>query len=427
LKLFTFTGDSPAQALKYAQEACSKNALVISTKQISKKSRDKDAVYEVIVAAENSNILPPPTKKERETPKKEQEQERPISKKLLSDEVILDISNQAKILSEKRQQEELNSKKEEDIKSNSQKDHYMEDIQHDIHTLNEQISLLQTMLWKEMKPTRSNFIIPPEFAEIYKLAKQSGMDEEDLNQIMQSTITYMPAQMKDQPAKIKKYFQVLLKKMIKIKQEETFSKKNQKIVMFVGPTGVGKTTSLAKLAARFSFLEHKYKVGIITLDTYRIGALEQLFQYAKTMKLPIEDVLDSSDFKKALDTFSYCDLILIDTAGSSQFDQKRILKISKLIEKSEKQISVKLVLSASTKLEDLQQIYKKFSFLHIDSLIITKFDETNSFGNIFSLSFQTEKSLSYFSYGQEVPNDIMPASKEFLVECILNGYKRSEN
>ncbi len=426
MKLFTFTGDSPAQALKYAQEACSKNALVISTKQISKKTKDKDAVYEVIVAAENSNILPPPTK-EKEIPTKKAE-DRPISKKLLSDEVILDISNQAKILSEKRIQEEIESKKEEDIKkSNSQKDHYIEDIQHDIHTLNEQISLLQTMLWKEMKPTRSNFIIPPEFAEIYKLAKQSGMDEDDLNQIMQSTITYMPAQMKDQPAKIKKYFQVLLKKMIKIKQEEIFNKKDQKIVMFVGPTGVGKTTSLAKLAARFSFLEHKYKVGIITLDTYRIGALEQLFQYAKTMKLPIEDVLDSSDFKKALDTFSYCDLILIDTAGSSQFDQKRILKISNLIEKSEKNISVKLVLSASTKLEDLQQIYKKFSFLHIDSLIITKFDETNSFGNIFSLSFQTEKSLSYFSYGQEVPNDIMPASKEFLVECILNGYKRSEN
>ena len=168
----------------------------------------------------------------------------------------------------------------------------------------------------------SNFIMPPEFAEIYKLAKQSGMDETDLNKIMQSTITYMPSQMKNSQTTIKKYFQVLLKKMIRIKTEEEFSKKDQKIMMFVGPTGVGKTTSLAKLAARFSFLDYKYKVGIITLDTYRIGALEQLFQYAKTMKLPIEDVLDSSDFKKALDTFAYCDLILIDTAGSSQFDQK---------------------------------------------------------------------------------------------------------
>ncbi len=424
MKLFTFTGDSPTQALKYAQEACGKNALVISTKQISKKTKDKDAIYEVIVAAENSsNILPPPTT-QKDSSSKNSEEEKPISKKLLSDEVILDISNQAKILSEKRIKEEEKSKQEID---NQQKNHYIKDIQHDIHTLNEQISLLQTMLWKEMKPIKSNFIIPPEFAEVYKLAKQSGMDEEDLNQIMQTTITYMPAQMKDQPSKIKKYFQILLKKMIKIKQEESFSKKDQQIVMFVGPTGVGKTTSLAKLAARFSFLEHKYKVGIITLDTYRIGALEQLFQYAKTMKLPIEDVLDSSDFKKALDTFSYCDLILIDTAGSSQFDQKRILKISKLLQKTEKKISVKLVLSASTKLEDLKQIYKKFSFLEIDSLIITKFDETNSFGNVFSLSFQTKKSLSYFSYGQEVPNDIMPASKEFLVECILNGYKRNES
>ena len=411
MKLFTFKGDSPAQALKYAQEACSKNALVISTKQISKKTKDKNAVYEVVVAAENNKLLLSSNK----------EEEKPFaSKKILSDKVILDISNQAKILSEKRVQEE----KKEPIKQENQP---LEDIQHDIHTLNEQISLLQTMLWKEMRPTDTNFIIPPEFAEIYKLAKQSGMDEKDLNQILKSTIEYMPYQMKNRPTTIKRYFQVLLKKMIKVKEEDEFSKKNQKIMMFVGPTGVGKTTSLAKLAARFSFLSHKYKVGIITLDTYRIGALEQLFQYAKTMKLPIEDVLDSSDFKKALDTFAYCDLILIDTAGSSQFEQKRILKISNLLQKTDKDISVNLVLSASTKLDDLKQIYKKFSFLDIDSLIITKFDETNSFGNVFSLSFQTEKNLSYFSYGQEVPNDIMPASKDFLVECILNGYKRNEN
>ena len=421
MKLFTFKGNSPAQALKYAQEACSKNALVISTKQISKKTREQDAIYEVVVAAESSNLLPPTSKEKEIIP----QNNIPRSKKLLSDEVILDISNQAKILSEKRLQEE--KKKEDTTQSSTLEDHSIEDIHHDIHALNEQISLLQTMLWKEMHPSESTFIIPPEFAEVYKLSKQSGMDEKDLNQIMQSTITYMPSQMKSRPATIKRYFQVLLKKMIKIKTEEEFTKKDQKIMMFVGPTGVGKTTSLAKLAARFSFLDHKYKVGIITLDTYRIGALEQLFQYAKTMKLPIEDVLDSSDFKKALDTFSYCDLILIDTAGSSQFDQKRILKISHLLQKTEKDISVNLVLSASTKLEDLKQIYRKFSFLNIDSLIITKFDETNSFGNVFSLSYQTEKSLSYFSYGQEVPNDIMPASKDFLVECILNGYKRNEN
>ena len=216
---------------------------------------------------------------------------------------------------------------------------------------------------------------------------------------------------------------MLLKKMLGVRVEREIPKGNKKIVMLVGPTGVGKTTTLAKLAARFSFIQYHYKVGIITLDTYRIGALEQLFQYAKMMKLPFEDVVDTHDFQKALDALSYCDLILIDTVGASQFDREKLVKISNFLDASDRSIDVNLVVSASTKLEDLRDIHANFSFLNLDTMIVTKFDETKGFGNIFSLSSETSLPLSYFSLGQEVPDDIIPASSDFLVDCIFKGYQ----
>ncbi len=163
-------------------------------------------------------------------------------------------------------------------------------------------------------------------------------------------------------------------------------------------------------------------MGIITLDTYRIGAVEQLFQYAKMMKLPIEDVVEPNDFNDALNSLNHCDVILIDTVGSSQYDKQKLSKLSEFIQRSSFDIDVNLVLSAGSKLDDLRDIYNNFSFLNIDTLIFTKFDETKVFGTVFSLIYETNRPVSYFSIGQEVPDDIMAASSDFLVDCILEGF-----
>ncbi|MFA6756757.1 MAG: flagellar biosynthesis protein FlhF, partial [Sulfurospirillaceae bacterium] len=264
-----------------------------------------------------------------------------------------------------------------------------------------------------------------EFAQIYKLAMQSGMSKEHLNTIMRLTLEHMPTRMKSSSETVKRYFQVLLRKMIPVRHESTLNKGQQKVMMFVGPTGVGKTTTLAKLAARYSYLaQQRYKVGIITLDTYRIGAVEQLFQYAKMMRLPVEDVVDINDFENAIKSLAYCDIILVDTVGSSQYDKEKLLKLDTFLKDSSAQIDVNLVLSAGTKLEDLKEIYSNYSFLNIDTLIFTKLDETKVFGNIFSLIYETKKPISYFSTGQEVPDDLRISSSEFLVECILDGFKK---
>ena len=299
----------------------------------------------------------------------------------------------------------------------------IDDVAKQVNALNEKLGLITDMIWDERAPNRNNLAIPPEFASIYKAAKKSGMKNEHLEAIMQATIQNLPASMKSNPTAVKRYFYSLLRNMLPCRKER--SDKKQRIMMLVGPTGVGKTTTLAKLAARFAYgNEKRYKTGIITLDTYRIGAVEQLFQYAKMMKLPILDVIEVEEFKDAIKTLSHCDVILIDTTGNSQYDKEKLDKLDKFLKHSGAQIDVNLVLSAGSKVEDLMEIYNGFSFLDIDTLIITKFDETRIFGNVFSLIYETNTPVSYFCVGQEVPDDLLEAKSEFLVECVLDGYDK---
>jgi len=419
VKLLSFTADTPSNALKKAQFQCGEDALVVSTKEIQKKSFGKDAVYEVVVAVEEKEI-----QKKKEKPKKK------------SSDILLDISKAAKQISqiedittpsapnelkEKLQLQTEQVSKTKDVSS-------YKEIKNEISKLSDKVKLIQEMFWDEKAPQRGTLNIPSEFAEIYKKAKLSGMDQNDLDSIMELTLEHMPYNMRKNSKSVKRYFQVLLRKMIPIRLESQTDKNKKKIMMFVGPTGVGKTTTLAKLAARYSYLKDKReKVGIITLDTYRIGAVEQLFQFAKMMRLPIEDVIDIGDFARAIRSLSFCDTILIDTIGSSQYDKEKLAKMEKFLQNSEVEIDVNLVLSSSTKLEDLREIYKNFEYLNIDTMIFTKFDETKSFGNIFSLTKEVAKPLSYFSIGQEVPDDIMVASSEFLVDCILDGFKKEKD
>lgn len=416
MKFHTFSGETPAEALKRAQQECGENALVISTKQIRKKTISSSALYEVVVAIEDAPMQGAPRVEPKAEPKYNKSGE----------DVLFSLSEAAKQISQIAQATSdtsfANSMKplEKTVPNED-----LGDIKNEINKLADKIKLIQEMFWEEKAPHRNHLAIPSEFSEIYKLAKTSGMGEDHLENIMNLTLEHMPVRMKNSSETIKRYFQVLLRKLIPVRVEAELPKGSKRVMMFVGPTGVGKTTTIAKLAARYSYIQEKRsKVGIITLDTYRIGAVEQLFAYAKMMRLPIEDVVDPSDFNSALSSLGHCDVILIDTVGSSQYDKEKLIKLNKFLQNSQMQIDVNLVLSAGCKLEDLKEIYKNFSFLNIDTLIFTKFDETKVFGTIFSLIYDTDKPVSYFSIGQEVPDDIVPASSDFLVECILEGFEK---
>jgi flagellar biosynthesis protein FlhF len=392
VKLYTFTGSTPTIALSKAQSACGEDALVVNTKMIRKKTLSKDGLYEVVVALEDSRA------KESQT-------------------ASFDSSNLDIVEDSIEQSDTIDRLAiDENITHNSKE---IQELKESIVLVNERMLKLQEIMLDQ--DSRGDFFVPPEFMSIYSKLKKSGMKYSHLKSIIGESIKYMPPYMKDSDQTIQRYFRVLLKKMLPIRKEMKLS--SQKIMIFVGPTGVGKTTTLAKLAARYSFLQGNYKVGIITLDTYRIGALEQLYQYSKMMKLPIEDLVDPVDFDKALNRFINMDIILIDSAGSSQYDRDKLEKIKDFLDSTELKVEVNLVLSANSKLEDLEDTLESFKFLNIDTLMVTKFDETKNFGNIFSLIKDSKLPLSYFLNGQEVPDDLKEADGNYLVECLLEGYR----
>ena len=433
MKILTFSGASPAEALKKAQHSVGEDAMLIETKEIRKKSLTQTALYEIIVGIDEETAA---KLSERER-QKTQEVSIPVAKS--SADVLYNISEAARQISKIADVTQSESPMMDEtynankvvarVKEKSTDPVEFKEIKDEISKLGDKVKLIQNMFWDERSDKMGNIHIPPEFSEIYKLTLQSGMNAAHIEEIMGLTLEHMPLKMRENSQTVKRYFQVLLRKMVPVRMESTPKPAAQKVIMLVGPTGVGKTTSIAKLAARYSFMmQKKYKVGLIVLDTYRIGAVEQLMQYARMMKLGIETVVDPPEFASALNAMSYCDYILIDTMGSSPYDKEKITKIYDGLQHNTTDMNVEtvLVLPSSIKYEDLKATYDNFEPLGIDTMMFTKLDETRGFGNIFSLMYETAKPISYFSIGQEVPEDLVVASSDYLVDCMLNGFDREK-
>lgn len=191
-----------------------------------------------------------------------------------------------------------------------------------------------------------------------------------------------------------------------------------KPIFFIGSTGVGKTTTIAKLASIYTLVK-KYKVALITADTYRIAAVEQLRTYANILDIPIKVIYKEEEIIDCIEEFSDMDLILIDTAGRSYQDTKHLNELKELLAQVEEK-QVYLVLSLSTKNSDLKKTISAYHFTDL-SLIFTKLDETLAYGGILNLKHQTGKSLAYVTTGQNVPGDIAELDPYEIANKILGG------
>ena len=217
---------------------------------------------------------------------------------------------------------------------------------------------------------------------------------------------------------------VYQKMILKMGQPATITpaKKGPKVIFFIGSTGVGKTTTVAKLAAKYK-IEMKKEVALVTIDTYRIKAADQLGEYASIMKIPLSVIYEPSELSEKVEKLSGYDYIMVDTSGFShknnEMRSKSIELISSLDDKFEREVY--LLLSATTKYRDLKEIIDSYKEFTDFNMIFTKLDETVNLGNIFNCKLYSGNNLSYVTNGQNVPDDIEVVDTQKLVKQLLGG------
>lgn len=194
-----------------------------------------------------------------------------------------------------------------------------------------------------------------------------------------------------------------------------------KFVFFIGPTGVGKTTTIAKLASTFK-INKKAKVAMFTADTYRIAAVDQLRSYATILNVPLRVIYSEDELGEAAEDFRGYDIVLVDTAGRSHRNKEQRDDLERLLcAVPEEQREIFLVLSVTTKYRDLVKITEAYSEIADYSIVFTKLDETGAIGNIFNVRMLTDAPLSYTTFGQNVPDDIAQINPQSIAKQLLGG------
>lgn len=197
------------------------------------------------------------------------------------------------------------------------------------------------------------------------------------------------------------------------------SRGRARVAMFIGPTGVGKTTTIAKLAANFKIRESK-KVAMITIDTYRIAAVDQLKTYAELIEVPLHVVLTPGELAQSIESLRDCDVVLIDTAGRSQNDRLRLNQLCGFLRAAEADY-VNLVIAAPSSRSAVASTLDRFLPLGVNGIVMTKLDEAIALGSVLNVAAASKMPIRYVTTGQDVPDDISPADPARVAQCIVEG------
>ena len=297
--------------------------------------------------------------------------------------------------------------------------------------IEEKLSTLQNLLEKQIGNTQeeekesegeekkedSNVAF---FHLLYKMLLDNEIEETYANQLVEELDGSVKP---DMP--IDYLLSVVYQKMVlKFGQTKTIqsAEKGPKLVYFIGPTGVGKTTTIAKIASRLSVVEKK-KIVLLTADTYRIAAAEQLRTYANILDVPFRIIYTPQEIRSAIEDYAAYDYIFVDTSGHSQKNTDQRDDTVALLRAADGQAEkeVYLVVSATTKYRDLLNIADTYQKLTDFRLVFTKLDETQCQGNLFNLRLHTDAPMSYVTCGQNVPDDIGEFDAQKTVKLLLGG------
>jgi len=259
---------------------------------------------------------------------------------------------------------------------------------------------------------------PENLVVLYQQLIFNGVEEKFARRLIEESMKNIPTNELDDFSYVKIFLARMLMKIVKVTGGLRVEPGRQRIMALVGPTGVGKTTTVAKLASE-QLLKFRQKVGLITIDTFRIAAVEQLKVYAKIMGVPIAVVSGREDLGRAIREFSDRDMVFIDTGGRSQRDALQMSEIYQIFG-SDSPIETYLTLAVTTKDTDQSEITRRFGQIPLTGVVYTKLDESTTFGSIFNHSIRFKTPVAYLTTGQKVPEDIEVATKERLVDLLLN-------
>lgn len=287
------------------------------------------------------------------------------------------------------------------------------------YDINEMKSLMDNM--SKLIEENSNISHFPKVGQsLFMRLKRHEVEEKIAKKIVKSTLQNLPPNTGLPEDQLENLFMAnVLKQLRKNKafKLKTTGQRSPQTFALIGPTGVGKTTTIAKLAAMYAIMERK-KVALLTVDTYRIAAVEQLKTIAEIMEVPIKVVYSVSQMRDAIMEYHDKDVIFIDTAGRSHKNPLQVEELKTYMEIAEPN-EIFLVLSGTSKYNDLLDIMAVYSDFNISRLIFTKLDETSSYGPIYNIACKSKIPIAYFTNGQNIPDDIEVADHLKLVQLMM--------
>lgn len=409
-----FQAETETEAIMLAKEELGKDAIVMNIKVIRPRGvykLFKKSMVEITAAVDDDITYTNGEKMLSELQKIKQEKEKAASEqvKTQSQQTLPPLRNNPNIIFE---EETENSS----FNGETAIEQRLNELQ---NLLEKQIQVKEEKIEEIKEKTKSE----SKSAVYTRLIMEQMINNEVDHKYAAQIIDEIKNGIDDESAVDKVLSSVYQKIVLKIGQVKTISigENSPKYIFFIGPTGVGKTTTIAKIASDLK-LKKKANIALVTSDTYRIAAVEQLRTYANILSIPLKVVYTPEEMEAVKDELAGYDVVLIDTAGRSHQSKEQKEDIKKILEAvPEQERDAYLVLSATTKYRDLIKITENYSEIVKYNLIFTKLDETDCVGNILNIHMLTNAPLSYTTYGQNVPDDIGKLDAQSIAKKLLGG------
>ena len=404
MRMKTYQANSVQEALLKVKNELGPEAVILKTEKKQKNFLNKKKVYYEITAALDEKLFVGPENKQTVTEKPATYNREKVMAKIEGKETA--PKTPVAVTPAREVNKQINETKVVPVDS-------------DFRTLKKEIREMIKNVG-EMKTSLDHMDldqIPVEFLDVYKGLLENDFDEDLSRELIRKLGQIVSITKRTELEFTKKVLGKIIANRITVAPEIEIKPGRPTVIMLVGPTGVGKTTTIAKLSGIYKYEKH-LDVGIISTDAQRMGAVEQMSSFCEAADIPLETVFSPEDFKTSLKNLSGNDVIFVDTAGSTKSDPESWNDLNEIVAQIEPD-QVHLVLSSNVRTKDLKLACKNYSQLGATNIIFTKLDESLSLGNIYNIGADVNMPVSYLCNGQKIPDNILKADSEEISRMIL--------